>query len=309
MLSFLIPAYNCEDVLDAAVASALAQDLGVDTEVVIVDDGSTDSTVQCARAWETRCPGRVRLGLHQHNRGGAAARNTAADIASGDLLYMLDADNVLTEGCVSSQLELMQKTGLHAISVGQFYYFEGSTANVIDGWVLRHSGGISTLRDVFATSKVPPSHGNYLYTRQLFDAVEGYSENSGAMDAWTFGMKHLARGFDIGIDPNSHYMHRLNRPDRESYWSREERLGTNDANAIRALRREVDRLPDELRALVMTLAPRDRFFALVAAGAFCSDPAHLRSIRRVERAERTALIGFRSALELATRARSRLTGR
>lgn len=309
MLSFLIPAYNCEDVLDEAVASALIQDLDLDTEVIIVDDGSTDSTVQCARAWEARSPDRVRLGLHERNRGGAAARNTAAGLATGDLLYMLDADNVLTDGCVASQLNLMRETGLDAISVGQFYYFEGSTANVTDGWVLRHNDGRSTVRHLFETSKVPSSHGNYLYTRRLFEAVEGYTEDAGAMDAWTFGLKHLARGFDIGIDTSSHYMHRLNRPNRESYWSREERLGTNDANAIRALRREVDHLPDNLSELVMALAPRDRFFALVASGAFRSDPAHLRDIRRLERAEQMALAGLRRLLGIAAWARSQTLGR
>lgn len=306
MLSFLIPAYNSEDVLDEAVASALDQTLDVDTEVIIVDDGSTDSTAQCLRAWETRVPDRVRLGFHEHNRGGAAARNTAARLATGDLLYMLDADNVLSEGCIASQLALMRETGLDAISVGQLYYFEDSTANIIDGWVQRHTDGRSTVRHLFESSKIPPAHGNYLYTRRLFDAVGGYPEDAAAMDTWTFGLKHLARGFDVGIDRCSFYFHRVNRPNRESYWTREERLGTNDVNAIRELRREIDRLPDDLRELVMTLRPSDRFFSLVTSGAFRSDPAYLRVVRRRRGIERTALTGLELPLRLVTSVRSRL---
>lgn len=306
MLSFLIPAYTCEDVIDEAVESALGQDLGLDAEVVIVDDGSTDATAQCLRAWEARFPDRVRLGFHERNRGGAAARNSAAGLATGDLLYMLDADNVLTEGCVASQLALMQETGLDAVSVGQLYYFEGSTANVTDGWVQRHTDGRSTVRHLFETTKVPPSHGNYLYTRRLFEAVGGYPEDAAAMDTWTFGLKHLARGFEIGVDTRSHYLHRLNRSNRESYWSREERAGTNDVNAIRALRSEVDNLPEDLRALVMALGPRDRFFALALSGAFRSDPAYFRNIRRLERIERTALAGVRWLPAIAARIRGRM---
>lgn len=307
MLSFLIPAYNCEDVIDEAVGSALSQDLDLNAEVVIVDDCSTDATVQCVRAWETRFPDRVRAGFHEHNRGGSATRNTAASLATGDLLYMLDSDNVLTERCVASQLALMRETGLDAISVGQLYYFEGSTANVTDGWVQRHVDGRTTVRHLFETTKVPPSHGNYLYTRRLFDAVGGYPEDAAAMDTWAFGLKHLARGFEVGIDTHSHYLHRLNRADRESYWSREERAGTNDVNAMRALRDEAKDLPEDLRALVMALGPRDRFFELVLSGAFRSDLAHLHDVRRLKWAERTALTGVHKLLGSAAWMRGRMT--
>jgi hypothetical protein len=126
------------------------------------------------------------------------------------------------------------------------------------------------------------------------------------MDTWTFGLKHLARGFEIGIDTRSHYLHRLNRPNRESYWSREERAGTNDVNAISALRSEVDNLPEDLRKLVLALAPRDRFFALTLLGAFRSDSAHFHDIRRLERMERGALSGVRRSVMVAARLRAQL---
>jgi glycosyltransferase involved in cell wall biosynthesis len=291
VLSILMPSYNCDDVIDEAVESALSETRDLDAEVVIVDDGSTDSTAQRARAWEARFPERVRLGFHEHNRGGAAARNTAAGIGAGDLLYILDADNVLSEGCIASQLAHMRTTGLDAVSVGGVYYFEGSTANVVEGWVLPHTDGRSTLRHLFETVKVPASHGNYMFSRRLFDAAGGYWEDAGAMESWTFGLKHLARGFEVGIDRRSHYLHRLNRPDRESYWSREQRVGTNDVNAVRALRREADNLPEQLRELVVSLEPRDRLFALISSGAFRSDPGWFRHVRRRERAKHVAMNG------------------
>lgn len=306
MLSFLIPAYNCEDVIDEAIGSALSQTLDLDAELVIVDDGSTDTTAQHMRAWEARYPNRVRLGFHERNRGGGAARNTAAGVASGDLLYMLDADNVLPEGCVASQLARMRETGLDAVSVGQLYYFEGSIANVIDGWVQRHTNGRSTIHHLFETTKVPPSHGNYLYTRRLFEVIGGYSEDAGAMDTWTFGLKHLVRGFEIGIDTHSHYLHRLNRPDHESYWTQEERAGTNDVNAIRALHNEVDSLPGNLRELVMALRLHDQFFTLTLSGAFRSDSAHLRDVRRLKAIERVTFTTVHRLLEIAAQIRGRL---
>lgn len=303
MLSVLIPAYNSEDVVGDAIQSALEQALDRDMEVVIVDDGSADATADQLRAWQARVPDRVRIGFHESNRGGAAARNTAASLAGGRLLYMLDADNVLTPGCIASQLTRLEETGLDAVAVGEVRYFEGATANVTHSWAQRHDDGRSTVRHLFETTKVAPSHGNYLFSRRLFDAVGGYSEDAGAMDTWTFGLKHLARDFEIGIDAASHYLHRLNRPGRASYWTREERSGTNDVNAIRALRREAEHLPGDLRELVAELAPDDPFFSMVTAGAFRADVAHLCTMRRRERVRRTMLGTTNSLLSAAARMR------
>lgn len=308
-LSFLIPAYNSEDVLDDAVASALSQDLDIDKEIVIVDDASTDATGERALAWETREPSVVRVGAHAENRGGAAARNTAASLADGDLLYVIDADNILSEGCVARQLACMDATGLDAVSVGQTYFFEGNPDVVLDGWVQRRTNGRTTIRHLFESNKVPPAHGNYLFTRRLFDAAGGYPEDSGAMDTWAFGLRHLARGFEIGIDPGSHYFHRLNRPGHESYWSREERRGTNDENAIRALLAEVGRLPPDLWQFVEGLKPNDRFHALVRSGAFQGDMARFRDVRRVERLEHAATSSVQRALQLAASIRGALPTR
>jgi glycosyltransferase involved in cell wall biosynthesis len=308
-LSFLIPAYNSADVLDDAVASALAQDVGIVSEIVIVDDASTDRTRERALSWERRAPDMVRVGTHDQNRGGAAARNTAAALADGELLYIVDADNVLSDGCVRSQVGCLEATGLDAISVGQVYYFEHGTTDITDGWVQRHTDGRSTVRHLFESNKVPPAHGNYLFTRRLFDAAGGYPEEAGAMDTWAFGLRHLARGFDIGIDRNSHYLHRLNRPGHDSYWSREEERGTNDANAMRALDDEAARLPSDLRELVERLEPGDRFHALVRSGAFRGDASRLRDVRRVERIEHATLSGVRRTLQTAARIRDALPTR
>jgi glycosyltransferase involved in cell wall biosynthesis len=305
-LSFLIPAYNCEDVIDEAIESALSQSVSFDTEVVVVDDGSTDSTAQRVQAWVDRAPERVRFERHERNRGGAASRNTAAGLARGELLYMLDSDNVLPEGCVASQFELLRSTGLDAVSVGQLHYFEGTTGNVVDGWVQRHLDGRTTVRHLFESDKVPPAHGNYIYTRRLFDAAGGYWEDAGAMDTWSFGLRHLVRGFEIGVDPHSYYFHRLHPPGRDSYWSREERNGSNDSNAIAALRDDLEHLPDDLMQLTLALGADDRFFALVRAGAFRSDGAHFRDIRRLERAEHATLSTLHRLIFLAAGLRARV---
>jgi glycosyltransferase involved in cell wall biosynthesis len=287
VLSFLIPAYDAADVVGDAIRSALAQELDVESEVVVVDDGSSDSTGELVRSLAGDSDGRVRLVTHEQNRGGGAARNTAAGAARGDLLYMLDSDNILPPGCVAPQLRLQRETGLDAVSVAQLHYFDDDPRSVVDGWVLPHADGRSGVRHLFATSRVPGAHGNYLFTRRLFDAVGGYDEDVAAMDAWVFGMKHVVHGFEFGVLPSGYYLHRRKRAGRETYWAREERRGSNDANAIRALRRQADHLPPDLRELVGGLRDGDPLFALIERGAFTS-PKRLARARRAVRVDRLA---------------------
>ena len=93
-VSVIIPAYNAERHLERAVDSVLAQTLDA-YEILIVDDGSRDRTLDVARTCAARRPDRVRVLQHPGgiNRGVAAARNLAAWEARGEFLAFLDADD------------------------------------------------------------------------------------------------------------------------------------------------------------------------------------------------------------------------
>jgi glycosyltransferase involved in cell wall biosynthesis len=92
VLSVVIPAYNEEDGITAIMERVLAvrpelAGIGVDLELVVVDDGSADRTAEIVAA----CPG-ARLVRHPTNRGYGAALKTGFNAARGDLLGFLDAD-------------------------------------------------------------------------------------------------------------------------------------------------------------------------------------------------------------------------
>jgi glycosyltransferase involved in cell wall biosynthesis len=87
LISVLIPVYNGDAFIARAVDSALAQDFS-DFEVIVVDDGSTDSTgLILSKYGDKICL------LRQDNRGQPAALNRAAAIADGEYLAFLDADD------------------------------------------------------------------------------------------------------------------------------------------------------------------------------------------------------------------------
>jgi glycosyltransferase involved in cell wall biosynthesis len=88
-VSTLIPVFNGADTVGRAIQSALAQDFPRALEVIVVNDGSTDSTPAVLERYYPQI-----IVINQPNRGLAAARNAGAAIAKGEYLAFLDADDV-----------------------------------------------------------------------------------------------------------------------------------------------------------------------------------------------------------------------
>ena len=89
-LSILMPVYNEQATLAAAVKEVLNVEFPCEVEVVVVDDGSTDGTRELYPSL-TDDP-RVRVHMHERNQGKGAAIRTAAGLATGDYVIMCDAD-------------------------------------------------------------------------------------------------------------------------------------------------------------------------------------------------------------------------
>ena len=91
-VSVIIPTYNRRVMLAEAINSVLNQSHR-NFEIIIVDDGSTDATRALMTAYQSRYAGRLRY-VYQPNRGPAAARNRALEIAEGDFISFLDSDDL-----------------------------------------------------------------------------------------------------------------------------------------------------------------------------------------------------------------------
>lgn len=104
IVSVVMPVYNCERYLPAAVESVLRQSTGA-FELVIVDDGSTDGSRVLLQAYEQRDQ-RIRIHLHEH-LGVAAARNEGVRLARGEFLAVMDADDISEQDRLAHQLEFL----------------------------------------------------------------------------------------------------------------------------------------------------------------------------------------------------------
>ena len=97
-ISAVIPTYNHASYIASAIESVLSQTVGVD-EIIVVDDGSTDETVQVVRRFSER----IRY-IFQPNAGLSAARNTGIRLATGNWLAFLDADDFWSPNKIELQL-------------------------------------------------------------------------------------------------------------------------------------------------------------------------------------------------------------
>jgi glycosyltransferase involved in cell wall biosynthesis len=102
LVSILIPAYNAQGSVAETLVSAIGQ-TWPRTEIIVVDDGSTDNTLAIAMRMASRG---VKVVTHEH-QGAAASRNHALSLSQGDYIQWLDADDLLARDKIERQLSVL----------------------------------------------------------------------------------------------------------------------------------------------------------------------------------------------------------
>ena len=170
LISVIVPVYNVEDYLDQCMESIVGQTYP-HLEILMVDDGSTDNSGALCDQWAERDQ-RIRV-IHQENGGLSAARNTALDAMSGELVIMVDSDDVLHPDAVSILLQAIQAH--HAdVAIGSFVVFDGKDANwptITSEKTVRHYDSQAALKAIFYQDKLTNSSCWRLFKASLFDDV------------------------------------------------------------------------------------------------------------------------------------------
>lgn len=104
LLSIVVPVYNMEDTLDRCVQSVVSQSFK-DWEVLLVDDGSTDSSGAMCDEWAKREP-RIVV-IHKENGGLSDARNAGLDVAKGDYITFVDSDDYINAGTYKKMMSFL----------------------------------------------------------------------------------------------------------------------------------------------------------------------------------------------------------
>ena len=103
-ISVIVPVYRVEPYLDRCIQSIVAQTYS-NLEILLVDDGSPDRSGELCDRWAEK-DSRIRV-IHKQNAGAGAARNTALDVAGGEIIAFVDSDDYLHPNMFSHLQDLM----------------------------------------------------------------------------------------------------------------------------------------------------------------------------------------------------------
>ena len=101
-ISIIIPVYNCEKYISAAIESIINQPVFHLCEMIIVNDGSTDKTAEICEKYVQEHE-HIKL-IRQENQGVSVARNVGIQNSSGEYIMFLDADDCYVEGVLDEQV-------------------------------------------------------------------------------------------------------------------------------------------------------------------------------------------------------------
>lgn len=169
LVSVIIPTYNRAALLTRSIKSVLNQSFQ-DTEIIIVDDASTDSTEAIVRGLADP---RIVYLKHETNRGGSAARNTGIKAACADLVAFQDSDDEWLPDKLAKQMDLLADApaAVGVVYTG-FWRINGETKEYIPGPTVKATQGNihqELLTENFVTTQAVLVKKECFQTAGLFD--------------------------------------------------------------------------------------------------------------------------------------------
>ena len=187
----------------ATIESALAQ--SGDIEIIVVDDGSTDGSL----AEIQRFDGRIRW-VTGPNCGGSAARNTGVQLASGDWIQFLDADDVLAPNKISEQLKTVNSCGFQTIGFCPWtmLYDNGDEDRITPQTYWRDFDfGIDLLLQMWLLGGFFPPHA-WLIPKSLITQIGGWNVSLTGNDDGEFIGRLLVQPVQLRFTPDTYVKYR-----------------------------------------------------------------------------------------------------
>jgi glycosyltransferase involved in cell wall biosynthesis len=277
-VSVIVPIYNRAATVRRAIESALSQN--VETDIIIVDDGSTDDSPSVVRSFGDR----VRY-FRQENRGPSSARNLGARLGRFPILAFLDSDDEFLPGCLAAHVACRKANPGLRLSIG----LKNKTAQAPELFYRR--GGFYYL-DGFHHYVVSGIHiSSVCVNRDVFESAGGFDPLLRCWEVTEFMYRALLAGQRIGfLDRNYVVIH------KDPTDSQFQRLRTELRFHVRYAHRIIDlldKLPTDQREVALR-ATRSRVKGLLKTGARAEARAILRRLTSSGKTDRetTALYAF-----------------
>lgn len=173
-ISIVVPAYNYAHLLPRAIDSVACQHAG-DIELIVVDDGSTDTTPEVLKEYVRRYPW-IRS-VRQENAGAASARNHGIRLASGRFVLLLDADDELLPGALDALKAAQQAHPDAGIIIGgSISVLPGGEERTRVASRIPQVSRPALVKHYLLEKKISISHSRSMFLRELL-AARPYPEN------------------------------------------------------------------------------------------------------------------------------------
>lgn len=195
IFSFVVPAYNEEIHIEKtlrAIHAAFEPDRRQEHEIVLIDNGSDDRTVEIAESMDSRTFVKPDMGISE-------LRNFGASVASGRILVFIDADVSLTPTWRTDVAPYLPRLlGGNREIVGSHYQPNPDTPYPLICWFI---GQYQNPRTTFLPG------GHTIVTRDAFDEIGGFDPEFGTSEDIDFCHRATASGFDVKNCPDIGVIH------------------------------------------------------------------------------------------------------
>ncbi len=204
----VIPARNEQATLPRQLDALLAQEVDAEWEIIVVDNGSTDSTAETVTRLALEHP-RLRL-VHESRPGVCHARNAGVTAARSDALAFCDADDVVGAGWVSGMIDAVRShplvTGSQELDALNPAWLAGSRGR-------RLEGRPSSFHGLFSY----PAGNNFGVRRDLFDRLGGFDQRFAGAEDVELALRARREGVDTTFVPDL-VVHYAYRPTARELW-------------------------------------------------------------------------------------------
>ncbi len=218
LVSVVVPIYNMEHFLEETVNAILASDYS-NFEVILMDDGSKDSSWQLAQELAAK-DARIRA-YHQDNGGASAARNHAIRLAKGYYILPVDADNNITPTYMRLAAEYLDSHPKVKVVSCQVEYFGDKSGPIKFAKFSREKLAVRNMIDNCA-----------MYRKSDWEACGGYTEHIKGREDWVFWISIFRTGGEFYRLPVLGFYYRVHANSKRLATQKRKRILIDDLNAL-----------------------------------------------------------------------------
>ena len=188
-ISVIMGIYNCADTLAEAIESIIKQTY-TDWELIMCDDGSSDSTYEVALEYQSKYPQKIRLIKNEKNMGLNDTLNRCLEVAEGEYIARMDGDDICDPSRFEKQIAFFENNPNIAIISSAMKLFDDNGE-----WGVTSVIPTPTNKDFI--KKTPFCHAPAMVRKKAYDAVGGYSVDKRLLrvEDYHLWLKMYAKGF------------------------------------------------------------------------------------------------------------------